>query len=104
MRIAERSRLSGLLQPDEGMDPQVNSSHHQAIRVPGDNLAVTAVSPGDGVIEAVELDAPTIRFGGAMASGANIDPEAFSRAILAALVQAAVAWIPRSIDESVAPA
>ena len=33
----------------------VNSSHHQAIRTPGDNLIVSAISPEDGVIEAVEL-------------------------------------------------
>lgn len=36
----------------------MNSSHHQAIRVPGDGLRVVAVSPADGVIEAVELDSP----------------------------------------------
>jgi putative glutamine amidotransferase len=36
---------------------EVNSSHHQAVRVPGDKLLVAAVSPVDGVIEAVELDA-----------------------------------------------
>ncbi len=105
VRIAERSRLSALLQPDEAMDPQVNSSHHQAIRVPGDNLVVTAVSPGDGVIEAVELDAPD-HFVLAVQwhPERTYTHEAFSRAIFAALVQAAVAWIPRRIDESVAPA
>ena len=36
------------------LETQVNSSHHQAIRVPGRNLRLTAVSPIDGVIEAVE--------------------------------------------------
>ena len=34
----------------------MNSSHHQAIREPGDNLLISAVSPEDGVIEGVELD------------------------------------------------
>ena len=33
----------------------VNSSHHQSIQTPGDNLIVSAVSPQDNVIEAVEL-------------------------------------------------
>jgi putative glutamine amidotransferase len=76
VQIRAGSRLAGLLagleagdvgtlaavssSPDDGAKPesiaQVNSSHHQAIRVPGDQLRVSAVSPGDGVIEAVELD------------------------------------------------
>ena len=37
---------------------ECNSSHHQAMGRVGDNLRVTAVSPDDGVIEAVELDSP----------------------------------------------
>ncbi|MDR3763280.1 MAG: gamma-glutamyl-gamma-aminobutyrate hydrolase family protein [Acidobacteriota bacterium] len=36
----------------------VNSSHHQAVAVPGDGLRVVARSPQDGVIEAVEGAAP----------------------------------------------
>ena len=32
----------------------VNSSHHQAVAIPGDALRVVARSPEDGVIEAVE--------------------------------------------------
>lgn len=55
--IAEGSRLSRLLPAGEPLAVQVNSSHHQAVRSPGDNLLVSAVSPEDGVIEAVELDA-----------------------------------------------
>jgi len=57
VRIAQTSRLSRLLPLAEQLEVQVNSSHHQAIRVPGDRLLVSAVSPQDGVIEAVELDA-----------------------------------------------
>ena len=57
MKIAQGSRLSGLLPPGERLEMQVNSSHHQAVREPGDKLLVSAVSPEDGVIEAVELDA-----------------------------------------------
>jgi putative glutamine amidotransferase len=69
---------------------EVNSSHHQAIRTPGDNLRVSAVSPGDGVVEAVELDAPDH-----FVVGVQWHPErtygksGFSRAIFSAFVQAA---------------
>jgi putative glutamine amidotransferase len=54
VQITPGSRLAALL-PAGVAAPQVNSSHHQAIRVPGDNLRVAAVSPVDGVVEAVEL-------------------------------------------------
>ena len=57
VRIASGSRLSLMLPQANGDEVQVNSSHHQALREPGDRLVVTAVSPQDGVIEAVELDA-----------------------------------------------
>jgi putative glutamine amidotransferase len=57
IQIQANSRLSELLQPAGSRDIQVNSSHHQAIKVPGDGLIVSAVSPVDGVIEAVEGEA-----------------------------------------------
>ena len=87
--------------PSDAPEPQVNSSHHQAIRSPGDNLRVIAISPGDGVIEAVELDSPEH-----FVLGVQWHPErtytqsAFSRAIFAAFVEAAEEWQPRRIDES----
>ena len=104
VRIAQESRLARLLPPDEPIEPQVNSSHHQAIRLPGDNLLVTAVSPEDGVIEAVELDSP-----GHFVLAVQWHPErtytqkAFSRAVFAAFAAAAEAWEPRRIEASVAP-
>ncbi len=81
----------------------MNSSHHQAVRIPGDNLAVTAISPEDDVIEAVELDS-----GEHFVVGVQWHPErsysesVFSRAIFAAFVGAAKAWTPRRIEASVA--
>jgi putative glutamine amidotransferase len=57
VRIADGTRLSRLLPKGTALEVKVNSSHHQALREPGDRLMVTAVSPQDGVIEAVELDA-----------------------------------------------
>jgi putative glutamine amidotransferase len=80
----------------------VNSSHHQAIRSPGDNLRVAAVSPADSVIEAVELDSPD-----QWVVAVQWHPErtyaasAFSRAIFAAFAQAATTWQPHGIEESV---
>jgi putative glutamine amidotransferase len=106
VRIAEGSRLAGIVPTEHGADPtapvHVNSSHHQAIRVPGDNLLVSAVSPGDGVIEAVELDAPDH-----FVLAVQWHPErthaetGLSRAIFAAFVQAAEDWQePQIIDSN----
>jgi putative glutamine amidotransferase len=102
VEVTPGSRLASLL-PPAAEPPKVNSSHHQAIRTIGDNLRVTAVSPADGVIEAVELDSPD-----QFVLAVQWHPErsytqsAFSRAIFAAFVQAAAAWEPRRISESVA--
>lgn len=87
----------------QALSPQsVNSSHHQAIRTPGDNLRVAAVSPEDRVIEAVELASPDH-----WVVAVQWHPErtytqsALSRALFAAFIRAAEAWQPRRIEESV---
>jgi putative glutamine amidotransferase len=93
VRIVEGSRLSGILPKGTGLDVQVNSSHHQALRDPGDQLRVTAVSPEDGVIEAVELDSPDH-----FVLGVQWHPErtyarsAVSRAIFAEFLRIADDW------------
>ena len=103
VRITPGSRLAHLLPPNESTEPNVNSSHHQAIRRVGNNLRAAAVSPADGVVEAVELATP-----GHFVLGVQWHPErtymvsGFSRAIFADFVHAAVAWRPRRIEESVA--
>ena len=90
VRIAAESRLASLALEGEGSDPEVNSSHHQAIRRAGDNLVVTAVSPVDGVVEAVELDSPSH-----FVVGVQWHPERtyagseFSRAIFEAFINSA---------------
>src|SRR6185437_4409073 len=102
-RIAPGSRLAAILPGDSGSEVQVNSSHHQAVRTPGDNLLVSAISRRDGVIEAVELDAPSH-----FVVAVQWHPErtfgqsSFSRAIFAAFRDAAVSWSSRPIKESVA--
>jgi putative glutamine amidotransferase len=101
--VAAGCRLRAILPVEEGPEPWVNSSHHQAVQAGGDNLRIAAVSPEDGVIEAVELDSPDH-----FAIGVQWHPErsylasAFSRAIFAAFVQAAALWEPRRIEASVA--
>lgn len=98
VRIAPGSRLDAIAGSDE---IQVNSSHHQALRVPGDNLRITAVCPDDGVIEAVELDAPDH-----FVVGVQWHPERtytaspFSRAIFSAFVRSASEWQPRRVEQS----
>ncbi|MDR3799538.1 MAG: gamma-glutamyl-gamma-aminobutyrate hydrolase family protein [Terracidiphilus sp.] len=99
VEIAAGSRLNGILPASEASDVAVNSSHHQAVRAPGDNLRVSAVSPDDGVIEAVELDAADH-----FVVGVQWHPErtyaqsGFSRAIFSAFVRAAAEWEPPEIE------
>jgi putative glutamine amidotransferase len=103
VRVAPGSRLAAMIPRDSVAEPPVNSSHHQAINVAGDGLRVTAVSPIDNVIEAVELDSPQH-----FVLGVQWHPErtytssAFSRALFAAFVQAAAVWQPRRIEEPAA--
>jgi putative glutamine amidotransferase len=103
LRIEPGSRLARLLPPGEPNEVFVNSSHHQAIRVLGGNLVVSAVSPRDGVIEAVELDSVEH-----FVLGVQWHPErtylvsALSRGILAAFVKAAENWKPQGMKEQVA--
>jgi putative glutamine amidotransferase len=105
VRIARESRLATILPPGERLETKVNSSHHQAICRPGDNLVVTAVSPEDGVVEAVELDSASH-----FVLAVQWHPErtyvqsGFSRSIFAAFASVAEAWQPRRIEESVGPA
>jgi putative glutamine amidotransferase len=102
VHVAPGSRLAALLAPGT-LDVLVNSSHHQAVKVVGDNLLVSAVSVDDGIIEAIELDSKSH-----FAVGVQWHPErtylhsAFSRAIFSAFVQAATVWQPRRIEASVA--
>jgi putative glutamine amidotransferase len=95
--------------PTEGefMRLPVNSSHHQAVGVPGDGLRIVARCPQDGVVEAVE--------GGQNSDGVNHfvvgvqwHPERSyaiseaSRALFSRFVSEVAIWKPRPIQISVA--
>jgi putative glutamine amidotransferase len=102
VKIAEGSRLAALLPEGAAFETQVNSSHHQAIRVPGDNLRVTAISPVDNVIEAVELDSSEH-----FVMAVQWHPErtcaqsAVSRSIFKSFVEAATIWQPPRVEDRV---
>jgi putative glutamine amidotransferase len=105
VEILEGTRLSTLL-PIEATEEgklKVNSSHHQAINVLGDNLRLAAISPIDQVVEAVELrSAEHFVLGVQWHPERSYSASAASRAIFAAFFQAAACWQPRVIEESVA--
>ena len=104
-RISAGSRLAQLIPAGTRLEAQVNSSHHQAVKAVGGCLRVSAVSPEDGVIEAVELESASH-----FVVGVQWHPErtytssAFSRAIFSAFAQAAAAWQPRQSEVSVGQA
>lgn len=103
VRIAPGSKLAGMAPAQERPESWVNSSHHQAVRHAGDNLVVSAISPADGVVEALELDSPEH-----FVLGVQWHPErtfavsALSHAIFEAFVHAAEDWRQKGIVESVA--
>ena len=102
VKIAEGSRLASLLPADAALETHVNSSHHQAIRVPGDKLRVTAVSPVDGVIEAVELDsAEHFVLAVQWHPERTLEESAVSRSIFKTFVEAATVWRPQQVEDAV---
>lgn len=102
--ILEGSRLAAMISQSDRQFDQIhaNSSHHQALKRIGDNLKVTAISPNDNVVEAVELDSPDH-----FVIGVQWHPERtfitspLSRALFRSFVQAAEAWRPRAAETPV---
>ncbi len=82
----------------------INSSHHQAIGIPGDNLRVVARCPQDGVIEAVDGGQTSQHH---FVLGVQWHPErsyeisGASRAIFGRFIEEAEHWKPRSIQTSI---
>jgi putative glutamine amidotransferase len=82
----------------------VNSSHHQAIAIAGDGLRISARTPEDGVVEAIE-NAPD-GLGGRFVLGVQWHPErtfdesVASRALFARFIAEAEAWTPHPASTS----
>jgi len=112
--VAPASMLGGLLTEDEAplqddfLRLPINSSHHQAIGIPGDGLRIVARCVQDGVIEAVEGGQASEGATSHFVLGVQWHPErsyaisAASRAIFARFVAEAAAWVPRAVRTSVA--
>jgi len=115
--VAPESLVGRLIAGDEAAERDgflrlpVNSSHHQAIAVPGDGLRVVARSAEDGVIEAVEGGLASdegLDRGGHFIVGVQWHPErsfdasAASRALFGRFVAEAAAWVPRPATISAA--
>lgn len=103
--------ISGEEAPEQGgfLRLPINSSHHQAIGIPGDGLRVVARSSEDGVVEAVEGGQDQQNPRAHFVLGVQWHPErtyeisAASRAIFSRFVAEASKWTPRAIHASVAP-
>lgn len=97
VRVAPGSRLSrlGATGGQEELNLSVNSSHHQAIDRPREQLVVAAVSPEDGVIEALE-GANQQQFVVAVQwhPERSYESSGASRALFAAFLDAARRWEP----------
>jgi putative glutamine amidotransferase len=116
--VAPESLFGRLIAGDEAPEREgflrlpVNSSHHQAIGVPGDGLRVVARSAEDGVIEAVEggqaSDGTLVRGEDRFIVGVQWHPErsfdssSASRALFGRFVAEAAGWVPRPATTSAA--
>jgi len=94
---------------DDFLSLPINSSHHQAIGIPGDGLRVVARCPQDGVIEAVEGGQDPHNPDAHFVLAVQWHPErstgisAASRAIFDRFIKEASTWKPRTISTSVVP-
>ena len=111
--IAPESLLGRMLTDEEAPERDgflrlpINSSHHQAIGIPGDGLRVSARCPEDGVIEAVEGgqsgdDTEHFVIGVQWHPERSFEASAASRALFGRFLEEASAWVPRPVYTSVA--
>ncbi|WP_158942100.1 gamma-glutamyl-gamma-aminobutyrate hydrolase family protein [Granulicella sp. S190] len=112
--IAPDSLLGSLLETveaplqDDFLRLPINSSHHQAIGIPGDGLRVAARCPQDGVVESVEGGQASEGASSHFVLGVQWHPErsydisSSSRSLFDRFVAQASVWAPRPIHTSIA--
>ncbi len=105
--LSSGSMFAGLVSPEEtsgSMRLPVNSSHHQAVGIPGDGLQIVARCSIDAVIEALEGGQSAEHFvlGVQWHPERTVEISATSRAIFARFVREADRWKPRPVHTSVA--
>ena len=93
IQIVEGSMLASWIANPETLIEPVNSTHHQAVANPGDRLRVAALSPADGVIEAIEgVDALHFVLGVQWHPERTLHTHKLSQRIFQAFVEAASSW------------
>jgi putative glutamine amidotransferase len=110
VRVTSDSKLAAIVGGDHDLisitEPAatvVNSSHHQAVAVPGNGLRVTARCSEDDTIEAVEATSDHhFVLGVQWHPERSYDASAASRHLFHAFVEAAVKYRPRVAAESLA--
>lgn len=108
--IAPKSKLADIVgacgELEETADVfrlSVNSSHHQAVGIAGDGLAVVARCSQDGVVEAIEgQGSDHFVLGLQWHPERSIEISEASRAIFRRFMQVCSAWRPRPVTESLA--
>jgi len=107
--IAPSSLLASMVDPAEApltdgfRHLPINSSHHQAVGIPGFGLHISARCPQDGVIEAIEAGWPPQAEQNHFVLGVQWHPErstsssATSRAIFNRLTHEATIWRPSAV-------
>ena len=102
LEVDPKSRLRRVLGLAGKLTLDVNSSHHQAVAQLGDGLILAAWSPADGVVEAAEGRIDQFLLGVQWHPERTLETCHASRRLFQSFVDAAAAWEPRIIRESVA--
>ncbi|HUB19054.1 MAG TPA: gamma-glutamyl-gamma-aminobutyrate hydrolase family protein [Acidobacteriaceae bacterium] len=97
-----RSRLRRILGLGSRTTMMVNSSHHQAVGILGNGLVKAAWSPDDGVVEAAEGHGDHFLMGVQWHPERVLEANKAAQCLFQSFVDAAAAWEPRMIRESVA--
>ncbi len=102
IEVEARSRLRRILGLGSRTTLMVNSSHHQAVAVLGDGLVRAAWSPDDGIVEAAEGHGDQFLMGVQWHPERVLEENKAAQCLFQSFVDAASAWEPRMIRESVA--